>query len=97
MSYTSTLQSRNLIDGVVLTVVVQEGNLFIFRWPAARAVPSPVRALSGQQTLPLQLCQCQVIVATAGHAFATAVPEKDNFITDVAQAELAYCHLLVCQ
>lgn len=97
MSYTGALQRRNLLDGVVSALVVQEGNLFVGCGPAAWAVPSPVRVLSGKQTLALQLRQCQVIVAATGHAFATAVPEKDDFVAGVAQAKLAYGHLLVCQ
>lgn len=97
MSYTSTLQCRNLMDSVILAVDVQEGNLFIGCGPAARAMSSLVHVLSNQQTLTLQLCQGQVVVAATGHAFATAVPEKNDFIADIAQTELAYCQLLVCQ
>lgn len=85
------------MDGVVLAVVVQEGDLFVGRGPAARAVPSPVHVLSSQQTLTLQLCQRQVVVTPTGHTFSAAVPEKDDFVADVAQAELTYRHLLVCQ
>lgn len=85
------------MDGVVVAVVVQEGNLFVGRGPAAWAVPGPVHVLSSQQTLTFQLRQRQVVVAATGHAFATAVPEKDNFVADVAQAQLAYRDLLVCQ
>lgn len=97
MSYTSTRHCRNLMDSVILAVDVQEGNLFIGCGPAAWAVPSLAHVLSNQQTLTLQLCQCQVVVAAIGHTFATAVPENNDFIADIAQTELAYCHFLVCQ
>lgn len=97
MSYTSTLQCRDIRDAAVPVVVVQEGNLFVFGGSAAWAVPSPIYFFLSKPFLLFKLGQHQVIVIPSGHAFATAVPEKDDFVTNVAQAELGYRHFLVCQ
>lgn len=97
MSYTNTIQCRKINDGVVLVVVVQEGNIIVFGGPAAWAMRSPFYGFLSKQVLLLKLRQHQVIVFATGPAFATAVPETDFFVADVTQAELAHRHHLVGQ
>lgn len=76
-------------------MVVQERKVFLVGGgPAAGVVadllPPPAQPL-------LHGGERDVVVAAAGRAFATAVPEEDDLVTLVAQLELAHGHLLVLQ